>query len=112
MTSPRLWKIWKVSKSLLQRARASLPSPPEAAKTQFDRLDQSFTEYLDHNEHELALDMLEEMGTICSPSGGFWRDLERVALNMELVDRAPAFRSEFNKALDRAKSGEPHGDAD
>jgi hypothetical protein len=109
MTSPRLWKTWKVSESLLRRAKTSLPAPPIDAKVDFDRLEESFQEFLERNEHELAMDMLEEMGKICLPRGGFWKDMERVALNMGLENRVAALRSEFDKALDRR--GTQSGDA-
>lgn len=111
MTSPRLWKTWKVSESLLRRARTALPYPPSDVKIEFDRLDHALIEYLEHNEHELALDMLEEMGWICLPRGGFWKDLERAALNMGLENRIPAIRSQFEKALDRRGQGGRPGDA-
>jgi len=101
MTSPQLWKTWKVSDALLRRARVALPNPDAESKEEFARLDGQFAEMLDHNEHELALDFIEEMGLIAQPRGGFWKDLERAAENMELVDRIPRIRSEFDKALSR-----------
>lgn len=111
MATRHLWKVWKVSEALLRRARTYLSAPSTGTKSEFDRLDQAFTDYLENNEHELALDMLEEMGMICLPRGGFWRDMERAALNMELEERVPAFRSEFDNALDRAMSRTKSGDA-
>ncbi|MEM8947147.1 MAG: hypothetical protein AAGD11_18380 [Planctomycetota bacterium] len=102
MTNPKLWKTWKVSEILLRRARSALPEPPALEKDNFKQFDESFEEYLDHNEHEMALDMLEEMGGLCETRGGYWRDLERTAMNMGLDDRIAHFRSEFNKALDRS----------
>lgn len=104
MSSPRLWKTWRVSVTLLRHARASLPPPSASVTTDFDRLDQNFAEYLEHNEHELALNTLEEMGKLCLPRGGFWRDLERAANNMGLTSRVADLRVEFNKALERTKS--------
>lgn len=110
MTSPRLWKTWKVSDALLRRARLALPNPDPSSKQEFDRLDGQFTEMLENNEHELALDMLEEMGLIAQPRGGFWKDLERAAANMELDGRIPRIRSEFDKALARIKEAEQNVD--
>jgi len=106
MTSPRLWKTWKVSDALLRRARLALPNPDAESKGEFTKLDKQFAEMLDHNEHELALDLIEEMGLIAQPRGGFWKDLERAAENMELEDRIPRIRSQFDKALARIKEGE------
>jgi hypothetical protein len=51
-----------------------------------------YHEFLEHNELELALDILEELGHLISARGGFWRDLERAAENMGLADRLLAFR--------------------
>jgi hypothetical protein len=106
MTSPRLWKRWKISDALLRRARLALPNPDTESKEEFAKLDRQFTEMLDHNEHELALDLIEEMGLIAQPRGGFWKDLERAAENMELEDRIPRIRSEFDKALAGIKEAE------
>jgi hypothetical protein len=47
-----------------------------------------FKEFIDHNEFELALDALEELGEIARYPGGFWRDLKRADLAMELNSRA------------------------
>lgn len=69
-------------------------------------MDNSFSEMLENNEHELALDVLEELGLICLPRGGFWRILERAALNMGLEDRVTRFRSEFYRSLERSKEAD------
>ncbi len=99
MFSFRLWKIWKGSESLLLKARAALPEVSLDHKDEFETKDKIFREFIDHNEHELALDVLEEMGVMTKPRGGFWKDLERAAVNMGLDDRVPSLRSEFDKAL-------------
>lgn len=50
-------------------------------------------------EFELALDTLEEIGHLVSCRGGFWRDSEKAAESMGLVDRLPALRKSFLDAL-------------
>src|SRR5262249_5139442 len=103
-TKQELWKRWKISETLLKRAHAALPSPDTKAEGRFRALEKEFLEYLDHNEHELALDMLEEMGDLVTPRGGFWKDLIRAAENMNLLNRIPDFESKFQQALSRLQS--------
>ena len=88
--------------------------PNESVKEEFERLDAQFFDMLEHNEHELALDMLEEIGWITQPRGGFWKDLIRAATNMKLEGRIPRLKAEFDKALARIKEAEQpaHGDAE
>lgn len=71
---------------------------------QFRALEKSFVEYLEHNEHELALDMLQEMGELVETRGGFWKDLIRAAENMKLLNRIPYFERKFEEALLRLQS--------
>jgi hypothetical protein len=47
-----------------------------------------FEECLAHNEMELALDELEDLGLTSAPQPEFWRHLMHAAENMGLVDRA------------------------
>jgi hypothetical protein len=62
-----------VSRTLLERARRALPDGCEQRYvTQLAR----FREFLEHNEFELALDTLDEIGRLVSCRGGFWRNLE------------------------------------
>lgn len=69
MESLRLRKIWKISEALLKRARVALPEPAQNVETEFQGLAAEFDEMIDHNEHEIALDMLEQMGLTCSREG-------------------------------------------
>jgi len=94
-----LWKRWKISETLLKRAHCALPRPAVKAEEQFRALEKALLEYLEHNEHELALDMLQEMGEVVAPRGGFWKDLVRAAENMGLSNRIPYFESKFQQAL-------------
>ena len=99
MADVALFKRWKISEALLNRAHRALPRPDKSAEDQFGALEKQFFEYLTHNEHELALDMLQEAGDLVAPRGGFWKDLIRAAENMGLSKRIPYFESRFQDAL-------------
>jgi len=100
MSDAKLVKSWKITETLLERARHALPVRHDQEYAVFLS---RYREFLEHNELELALDMLEELGYLVSAHGGFWRDLERAAENMGLVDRLPAFRKAFSEALEPPK---------
>lgn len=99
MTDVRLLKGWKITETLLERARHALPEASEQHK-EYAALLAEYHEFLAHNELELALNRLEELGHLIPCRGGFWRDLERAAENMGLVDRLPALRKAFSDALE------------
>ena len=101
MSNSKLVKSWKVTETLLERARRALPARHEQ---EYAALVTQYREFLEHNELELALDILEELGHLISARGGFWRDLERAAENMGLVNRLPALRKAFSEALEPPKS--------
>lgn len=98
-----LFKRRKISETLLTRARAALPRLIDE-DVQFSELEKEFQESLERNEHELALDALEEMGDLVESRGGFWKDLIRVAENMELVHRIPNLQKKFDEALLRRRN--------
>ena len=102
MTDPKLYKTWRVVRALFEHARNALPQPGPDQKAEFDRLLREHHDILDHNELELALDMLEELGNLVPCRGGFWKDLERAADIMKLHHRAAHFREQFSAALDRS----------
>ena len=95
MPDAKIVKRWKITETLLERARRALPARDER---QYAALLSRYCEYMEHNELELALDILEELGHLVSACGGFWRDLERAAENMGLAERLPAFRKAFSEA--------------
>ena len=101
MTDVALLKRWKVSETLLKRAHRALPRPEQKAEQQFRSLERQFLEYLEHNEHELALNVLQEIGEVVAPRGGFWKDLVRASENMGLWKRIPHFETKFHEALSR-----------
>lgn len=95
MPDAKLVKSWKITQTLLKRARRALPVRQEP---EYAALSTRYHEFLEHNELELALDILEELGQLTSARGGFWRDLERAAENMGLTDKLPALRKAFAEA--------------
>ena len=97
MSSPELLKRWKVTQAHLEHARGLLPAPSDTVAADYDRLLSDYRSYLDHNELELALDMLQELGDLVPCRGGYWRNLERAAETMELRDRIPYFRERFHQ---------------
>ena len=101
MADPQLEESWSVTRTLLSRARAALPLPSPDAKAEFEETLAEYEHMLDHNELELALDALEHAGSLVTSRGGFWKDLERAATNMELIARASQLRRRFQEALER-----------
>jgi len=104
MADAAFYKRWKVSEALLRRAHGVLPRP--VGEGCLRSLQKKFFEYLEHNEHELALDMLQELGELARPRGGFWKDLVRAAENMGLSQRVPYFEKKFHEALLRLGGNE------
>lgn len=102
-----LFKKWKISETLLKGTHAALPRP-EKDDTVFSELEKQFIEYLEHNEHELALDVLEELGDLMAPRGGFWKDLMRAAENMTLSERIPQLQRKFHDTIPRASDSPPY----
>jgi hypothetical protein len=104
MTDVTLHKRWQVTQTLLQRAKCALPTPPQAQQDEFAILLARYQHFLDHNELELALDMLEEVGDLLPCRGGYWRDLARAARTMGLTERVPQLEKRFREALDKRPS--------
>ena len=104
MSDVELVKSWKITETLLQRARQALPDLPAHHEQECAALLAQYRKFLEHDELELAPDILEELGHLISARGEFWRDLERAAENMGLVDRLPALRKAFSEALEPPES--------
>jgi hypothetical protein len=98
MAAPKLLKRWKITVSLLERARRALPAVSGHDEQECLALLSQYHEFLEHNELELALDTLEELGDLAGCPGGYWRDLERAAENMELMERLSALRKKSHDA--------------
>ena len=80
---------WRITTKHLKEAHALLPKDLyfEEAKA----FNNDFLEYIEHNELELALNSLDDLGILCNASNQFWRQLELAALNMELTSDAERF---------------------
>jgi hypothetical protein len=105
MTAPELMKRWKVSVTLLERAKAALPAPTLETSKLSEEILGDYHEYLEQNKLERALDCLEHLGKVLPCRGGFWRDLERAATNMNLEARLPELRRHFSKAVATCSDG-------
>ena len=99
MTSLNLQKSWNVTGTLLERARRALPAPTEEQERACSSLLAEYKSFFEHNEFGLAFDTLEQLGHLVACRGGSWRDLERAAENMGLIDRLPAIRKAFSDSL-------------
>lgn len=98
MTPPEQWKRWKVTEAHLEHARGLLPAAPPDLAAEYNRRLSDYRSYLEHNELELALDMLQELGDLVPCRGGYWRNLERAAETMELRGRIPYLRQRFEQS--------------
>jgi hypothetical protein len=105
MSDDELVKRWKTTETLLERARHALPDAPVGHERECAEHLARYRELLAHNELERALDILEKLGHLVSARGGFWRDLQRAAEIMGLVDRLPALQKAFSEARVSPKSG-------
>ncbi|HEY6925255.1 MAG TPA: hypothetical protein VI653_17400 [Steroidobacteraceae bacterium] len=100
MPDAKLLKSWKITETLLERARCALPVAPAQHQQESAALLAQYQAFLKQNELGLALDILEEIGHLVCACGGFWRDLERAAKNMGLEDKLPRLRKAFSDALE------------
>jgi hypothetical protein len=72
---------WSRSRGHLENAFAQLS--PTAAET--------FHEFIEHNELELALEELERLGDATSAKGLFWESMLKAALEMKLDGHAARY---------------------
>jgi hypothetical protein len=79
-------KLWSLIEADLTRARGLLPSSVAG-----DQAIREFEEFIDHNELELACDMLEHYGEHNLVSAEFWLALHDAATKMQLADRASQY---------------------
>ena len=88
--------VWATTAKHLNAARAQLPDVPVPG---LDGATVSgFDECLRHNETELALDELEDLGLTNAPPPDFWRHLIFAAESMELSERAADFKRKMGNA--------------
>jgi hypothetical protein len=93
MDRTELERIWAITAKHLNAARAQLPDVP--APSQDGATISGFDECLRHNEMELALDELEDLGLANAPPPDFWRHLMFAAESMELSERAADFKGKM-----------------
>jgi len=96
MPSSELIRSWKRTEGVLRDARSHLSQVAEGACADEIR---EFEEYLEHNELELALDMLE--AAFEKTGMETWRVLELMALaaaSMEMLDRRDRYDAQLSTA--------------
>jgi hypothetical protein len=96
MDRAELERSWAATARHLSAARDQLPDVPAPGAD--GATVSGFEECLQHNEMELALDELEDLGLTDAPPAEFWRHLIRAAENMGLTDRAVDFRRKMEAA--------------
>jgi hypothetical protein len=96
MDRAELERSWAATAKHLNAARKQLPKvlAPGAEGATIS----GFEECLRHNEMELALDELEDLGLTNAPPPEFWRQLVQAAENMGLSERATDFARRMGKA--------------
>lgn len=62
-SSPELFKRWQIVVTILRRARHTVP-PEHHENARVAELGRQFEEFIKHNELELALNCLEEIGNL------------------------------------------------
>jgi histidinol-phosphate aminotransferase len=88
MATPELIEKWQTIDADLRRARRTLP--PEADS---NSLVLEFQDFLNHNELELACDMLEAYGDSHPVSREFWLALRDASMKMKLPERVTRYDS-------------------
>jgi hypothetical protein len=103
MPEIELLSRWKATRWHLEKARQLLP--PDAVENAGEIPDENmatmatFQDFLDHNELELVLEQLEDVGELNNCSGGFWRHREKAARIMGLEERAASLHRKWENAL-------------
>lgn len=85
-----LEESWSVTIKHLTAGRALLPQ--EMFFEEAREFDKEYAEYLDHNELELAMNVLDDLGLLCGAPNEFWHHLATAASNMGLADDAERFK--------------------
>lgn len=90
----RLVKQWEVTRSLLNAAATEVSST-----TAYER----YQNFIGHNELELALDVLEDVGHEWPVSREYWWNLKKAAEVMGLNQRYAALRTQWRLAEESDK---------
>jgi hypothetical protein len=89
----RYLNLWASVKLDLARARNTLPGNAVS-----DPLICRFQECIDHNELELACDMLEDYAEVHTVSNDLWLALRDATTEMELPDRAMRYERRISSS--------------
>ena len=81
---------WRVTRKWLHEAEAMIRQ--ECDETTIAHWLSEFEEFIDHNELECALNMLEEACNKFMPSSRVWHLMTEAALSMNLSENAESFR--------------------
>jgi len=87
----RLQKQWKVTATLLSAAAAAAEVLDAPGYSEYQ-------EYMEHNELELALNVLEDIGSSTSASATYWWNLRKAAQVMGLKSHYASLRKHFRNA--------------
>jgi len=85
-------KLWALIKADLLRARNLLPNSCDDSSSL-----RRYSEFLEHNELELACDALEESAKDRTVSSNFWLAMRDAAEKMRLEENAARYRSRAEK---------------
>jgi hypothetical protein len=90
----RLIKQWEVTQSLLNSAATEVLGTPAY---------EQYRNFIGHNELELALDVLEDIGHERPVSSSYWWNLKKAAEVMGLHQRYAALRTQWRLAEEEDK---------
>ena len=97
MVDPKLVKKWKAIEVMLVQAAEFLLEPNRFKLEQKELKD--YQEYLRANELQLAMEELEAIAYRYGARSGFWRRLQKAAINMNLQDKVEEYEQAFHEAL-------------
>jgi hypothetical protein len=86
-----LHELWALIRADLARAYQTLPESAEC-----DQAFCQYREFIDHNELELACDMLASYGEQHSVVSDLWLALRDAAVKMQLSDHARAYEQRIS----------------
>lgn len=99
MNSDRLAKHWKIVEVQLNQAAEFLTEPCRFSVKKMELED--YSGFVDSNEFELAMEELAGVAQAHGCKSGFWRRLKKVAVQMDLPEKAAEYERLFHEALDR-----------
>lgn len=97
MNNEHLRKHWKIVEVQLKQASEFLYESERFSVEERDLED--YENYIDNNDFELALDELSYLAKEYGCKSGFWRRLQKPALQMGLKEKVEEYEELFHKAL-------------